>query len=60
MSGRYPSAPCSSVDSERLFSSVSHIVDETRNRITAEHAEMLLFIKKNLPPFPEEKEEKEN
>ncbi|KAK0142029.1 Zinc finger BED domain-containing protein 4 [Merluccius polli] len=49
MASRYLSAPCSSVDSERLFSSVSHIVNESRNRITADHAEMILFIKKNLP-----------
>uniref|UniRef100_A0AAQ5X984 HAT C-terminal dimerisation domain-containing protein n=1 Tax=Amphiprion ocellaris TaxID=80972 RepID=A0AAQ5X984_AMPOC len=48
MSKRYLSAPCSSVDSERLFCSVSHIVDEKRNRLTAENAEKLLFIKKNL------------
>lgn len=53
MACRYLSAPCSSVDSERLFSSVSHIVNESRNRLTAEHAEMILFIKKNLPlTFP--------
>ncbi|XP_026087221.1 zinc finger BED domain-containing protein 4-like [Carassius auratus] len=38
-----------SVNSERLFSSVSHIVNDDRNRITADHAEMILFIKKNLP-----------
>ncbi|XP_059395424.1 zinc finger BED domain-containing protein 4-like [Carassius carassius] len=49
MASRYLSAPCSSVDSERLFSSVSHIVNDNRNRITADHAEMILFIKKNLP-----------
>ncbi|XP_073722443.1 zinc finger BED domain-containing protein 4-like [Misgurnus anguillicaudatus] len=49
MASRYLSAPCSSVDSERLFSSVSHIVNESRNRITADHAEMILFIEKNLP-----------
>lgn len=48
MSKRY-SAPCSSVDSERLFSSASHIFDEKRRRLTAENAEKLLFIKKNLP-----------
>jgi len=53
MSRRYLSAPCSSVESERLFSSVSHIVDENRNRLTADNAEKLLFIKKNLPlTFP--------
>ncbi|XP_073331910.1 zinc finger BED domain-containing protein 4-like [Pagrus major] len=49
LAGRYLSAPCTSVDSERLFSSVSHIVSESRNRLTADHAEMILFIKKNLP-----------
>lgn len=48
MACRYLSAPCSSVDSERLFSSVSHIVNESRNRLTPDHAEMILFIKKNL------------
>ncbi len=49
LAGRYLSAPCTSVDSERLFSTVSHIVNESRNRLTADHAEMILFIKKNLP-----------
>ena len=53
LAGRYLSAPCTSVDSDRLFSSVSHIVSESRNRLTADHAEMILFIKKNLPlTFP--------
>lgn len=50
MAHKYLSAPCSSVESERLFSSVSHIIDENRNRLTADNAEKLLFIKKkNLP-----------
>ncbi|XP_025766901.1 zinc finger BED domain-containing protein 4-like isoform X2 [Oreochromis niloticus] len=50
---RYLSAPCTRVDSERLFSSVSHTVNESRNRLTADHAEMILFITKNLPlTFP--------
>ena len=49
LAGRYLSAPCTSVDSERLFSSVSNIVSESRNRLTADHAEMILFIKNNLP-----------
>ncbi|CAI5660564.1 unnamed protein product [Oreochromis niloticus] len=53
VAGRYLSASCTSVDSERLFSSVSYIVNESRNRLTADHAEMILFIKKNLPlTFP--------
>lgn len=50
---RYLSAPCSSVESECLFSSVSHIIDENWNRLTADNAEKLLFNKKNLPlTFP--------
>ncbi|KAI2645626.1 Zinc finger BED domain-containing protein 4 [Labeo rohita] len=49
MARKYLSAPCSSVESERLFSSVSHIIDENRNRLTADNAEKLLFLKKNLP-----------
>uniref|UniRef100_A0A3Q4HCF9 HAT C-terminal dimerisation domain-containing protein n=1 Tax=Neolamprologus brichardi TaxID=32507 RepID=A0A3Q4HCF9_NEOBR len=51
VAGRYLSAPCTSVDSERLFSSVSHMNESSR--LTADHAEMILFIKKNLPlTFP--------
>lgn len=46
---RYLSAPCTSVESERLFSTVSTILDEKRNRLTAEKAEMLAFLNKNLP-----------
>ncbi|XP_070399081.1 zinc finger BED domain-containing protein 4-like isoform X1 [Nothobranchius furzeri] len=49
MARKYLSAPCSSVESERLFSSVSHIIDENRNRLTADNAEKLLFLKKKLP-----------
>lgn len=42
-------APCTSVESERLFSSASIIIDEHRSSLTAEHAEMLIFLKRNLP-----------
>lgn len=42
-------APCTSVESERLFSTASIIVEEHRSRLTARHAEMLIFLKKNLP-----------
>ncbi|KAK0131747.1 Zinc finger BED domain-containing protein 4 [Merluccius polli] len=45
---KYLCAPCTSVESERLFSTVSNIVDEKRNRLTAERAEMLVFLTKNL------------
>lgn len=49
MAQKYLSAPCSSVESERLFSAASHILTDTRNRLLTEHAEILLFLKKNLP-----------
>ncbi|XP_059415467.1 zinc finger BED domain-containing protein 4-like [Carassius carassius] len=42
-------APCTSVDSERLFSVASNIIDARRNRLGGERAEMLIFLKKNLP-----------
>uniref|UniRef100_A0A1A7Y4G3 HAT C-terminal dimerisation domain-containing protein n=1 Tax=Iconisemion striatum TaxID=60296 RepID=A0A1A7Y4G3_9TELE len=46
---KYLCAPCTSVESERLFSTVSTILDEKPNRLTAEIAEMLAFLNKNLP-----------
>ncbi|XP_039514865.1 zinc finger BED domain-containing protein 4-like [Pimephales promelas] len=48
---KFLSAPSTSVESERLFSTASNIVDEKRNRLTAERAEILIFLKKNLPMF---------
>ncbi len=45
----YLSAPSTSVDSERLFSTAAHILDEKRNRLSSQNAEKLIFIKKNLP-----------
>ena len=41
-------APCTSVKSERLFSTASFIIEEHRSRLTAKHAEMVIFSKKNL------------
>ena len=41
-------APCTSVDSERLFSAVSNILDEKRNRLSPDKVEMLIFLKKNI------------
>lgn len=49
LAAKFLSAPCTSVESERLFSAVSLIVDEHRSRLTPEHIEMLVFVKKNLP-----------
>ncbi|KAM6995349.1 zinc finger BED domain-containing protein 4 [Tautogolabrus adspersus] len=45
----YLSAPCTSVDSERLFSAASKILDDRRSRLSASKVEMLLFVRKNLP-----------
>ncbi|XP_041641811.1 zinc finger BED domain-containing protein 4-like [Cheilinus undulatus] len=45
------SAPCTSTDSERLFSAAAHVLDEKRNRLHCDKAEKLLFIKKNLPLY---------
>lgn len=48
---KFLSAPSTSVESERLFHTTSNIVDEKRNCLTAENAEMLIFLKTNLPKF---------
>ncbi|KAK0153107.1 Zinc finger BED domain-containing protein 4 [Merluccius polli] len=44
---KFLSAPCTSVDSERLFSAAGHVMTEQRNRLACEKAEMLIFIKKS-------------
>lgn len=40
---------CTSVDSERLFSTAANVIDDKRNRLTSKNAEMLIVIKRNLP-----------
>ncbi|XP_061765924.1 E3 SUMO-protein ligase ZBED1-like [Nerophis ophidion] len=46
---KFLSAPCTSVESERLFSTASLIIDEHRSKLTPEHLEVLVFVRKNLP-----------
>ena len=46
---RYLSAPCTSTDSERLFSAAAHVLNDKRNRLSCHKAEKLLFVKKNFP-----------
>jgi hypothetical protein len=46
---RYLGAPYTSVASERLFSSANHIFTDQRNRLAAGRAEMIVFLKRNLP-----------
>lgn len=48
---KFLSAPSTSVDSERLFSTASNILDEKRNRLSGDHVETLIFLKKNLPMY---------
>ena len=45
---RYLCSPPTSVPSERLFSGAGILYEGRRNKLTAEHAEMLLFIKNNM------------
>ena len=44
LTSKYLGTPPSSAASERLFSGAGQLYDERRNRLTAEHAEMLLFL----------------
>uniref|UniRef100_A0AAV2JHH6 HAT C-terminal dimerisation domain-containing protein n=1 Tax=Knipowitschia caucasica TaxID=637954 RepID=A0AAV2JHH6_KNICA len=45
---KYLSAPCTSVDSERLFSAAANVMDEKRNRLGCEKAEMIPLIRPEL------------
>lgn len=48
---KYLSAPCTSTDSERLFSAASDVLNEKRNRLACHKAERLLFVKKNISHY---------
>ena len=46
---RYLSTPPTSVASERLFSSAAQVYTDRRSRLLPKRADMLLFVKHNLP-----------
>ena len=46
---RYLGAPCTFVASERLFGSSGLIFTDNRDPLADERAEMILFLKHNLP-----------
>jgi len=46
---RYLSAPPTPVASERVFSAAGRIYKDKRNRLLPKRADMLLFLKHNLP-----------
>jgi hypothetical protein len=46
---RYLSAPCGSVESERLFSHAKNITTDLRKRLSTDNLKKLLLIHENLP-----------
>jgi hypothetical protein len=46
---RYLGAPFTSVAVKRLLSSADHVFTDQRNRLAAGRAEMIVFLKRNLP-----------
>lgn len=46
---RYLCVPGTSVPSERIFSTACHIISAQRSALTSEHADQLVFLKKNMP-----------
>ena len=45
---KYLAPPCTTVPSERLFSTTGNIVTDKRTKLDAEKVEMLLFLNKNM------------
>lgn len=48
LSRKFLSAPPSSVDSERVFSTAGNVVEDKRSRLTVDNVEKLVFLNKNL------------
>lgn len=51
MASKYLSSPPSSIESERLFSIGENIYSPHRNRLSADHGEMLMFLNYNMRIF---------
>jgi hypothetical protein len=45
---KYLSAPCGSIESERLFSQAKNITTDLRNKMSSENLKKLLFLHENL------------
>jgi hypothetical protein len=45
---RYQTAPATSAESERMFSTAGYIVNDLRKRLLSKNVEMLLFLHHNL------------
>ena len=45
---KYLAPPCTTVPSERLFSTAGNVVTDKRTRLDAKKVEMLLFLNKNM------------
>ncbi len=45
---KYLSAPASSIESERVFSTEGNIYEPTRNRLCPENAEVIMYLQHNL------------
>ena len=41
-------APATSAEAERLFSTVGHVLTDMRKRLTDEHVKQILFLNSNL------------
>jgi hypothetical protein len=46
---KYLSAPCGSVESERMFSHAGQITTDLRKRLSSDNLTKLLFVHENLP-----------